>query len=419
MADRLTPEPWMQDPSVAQVFDALGYPDVDVRFVGGCVRDALLQRAITDIDIATPDVPSVVFEKLTQAGLKAVPTGLSHGTVTAVANGRGFEVTTLRKDTACDGRHAAVEFTSDWTEDASRRDFTFNALSLLPDGTLFDPFGGVADAKAGVVRFVGEARDRIQEDYLRILRYFRFLARYGTAAPDAKVLADIGDLRAGLSQLSAERVQGELLKLLQAVNPRAAVEAMISTGVLDQIAEGDVKAGTLGELIKLETRFRLTDKHTQSLRQWHTRWAALFDAQAEKLAARLKCSNKDQKRIAGIMKAAHQAPDSFTPPQRHHYLYAFGRDVAPAGILVGWARAGGETESEWLDLYEHALTWRSPVFPLTGADVTARGMDEGPEVGAVLATLERRWIDSGFKLSVENLHEELAVLAKEHGPQKK
>src|SRR4051812_43644908 len=188
------------------LFAALGAPDLDVRFVGGCVRNAIIGRPIADFDIGTPEPPTVVLKRLARAGIRAIPTGIEHGTVTAVVGKQSYEITSLRRDTACDGRHAAVEFTTDWEEDARRRDFTINAMSLKPDGTLFDYHGGFEDARAGRVRFVGEPADRIQEDYLRILRLFRFFAWYGREEIDTATLNAVGMLKGGLTRLSAERI---------------------------------------------------------------------------------------------------------------------------------------------------------------------------------------------------------------------
>lgn len=396
----LNQQPWLADRSIAKVFKALGYPEVDARCVGGCVRDAILNRAISDIDIATPDVPTVVSEKLVQAGLKVVPTGLAHGTVTAIADGTPFEITTLRKDTACDGRHAAVEFTTDWVEDASRRDFTFNALSLRLDGTVFDPFGGVADAQAGVVRFVGDPRDRIQEDYLRILRYFRFLAHYGKAPPAPEVLEVCRDHRTGLAQLSAERVRMEVVKLLLADNPLVAVNAMIETDVLTQIVGGNVDSSALARLLRQD---QVTASTAPGSEVWQTRWVALFEAQATRLANHLKCSGKDQKRIAAVVAASAQADQAFAHSARHRFFYEFGGDVAASGIRVAWGRQNNAAEARWLEFYAQAKAWRSPHFPLTGADVKALGVEEGPRIGEVLAELEAQWIEGGFSMTTGDL----------------
>ena len=222
---------FLAEPAVRAVLGALP----GSRVVGGAVRDAVLGLPVADVDVASPWEPARVMAALRAAGLDVRPTGLAHGTVTAISAGRGFEVTTLRRDVATDGRHAVVAFTDDWRADAARRDFTMNALSLTPEGELFDYFGGVADAREGRVRFVGEAAARIAEDYLRVLRFFRFYARYGREAPDAPTRLALRAGRTGLARLSAERVRHELLGLLAAPDPRAAVALMAELGVLDAV----------------------------------------------------------------------------------------------------------------------------------------------------------------------------------------
>ena len=258
-----SPRPvWRNDPKLARLFAALGAPTVDVRAVGGCVRDAVMERDRPDseIDIGTPEPPDAVTKRLEDAGLRALPTGIAHGTVTALVEGRTFEITSLRRDTACDGRHAAVEFTTDWQEDARRRDFTFNAMSLTPKGVLHDDHDGVADARAGRVRFVGDPADRIQEDYLRILRLFRFAALYGRRPIDEATLAACRAHKSGLARLSAERVQTELAKLLAAVDPTAAVAQMRSVGVFAEILPLDDNEGMLRNLIAIEQGANAADR---------------------------------------------------------------------------------------------------------------------------------------------------------------
>jgi poly(A) polymerase len=406
----------METPQVKAVFQALGAPSVDVRFVGGCVRDSLLGRDITDIDIATPDAPAVVIEKLETAGLKAVPTGLAHGTVTALAGGQSFEITTLRKDTACDGRHAAVEFTADWAEDASRRDFTFNAMSQQPDGTLFDPYDGVTDAYAGRVRFVGNPRDRIQEDYLRILRYFRFLAHYGKAAPEDDVLAACNALRAGLAKLSTERVRDELIKLFSASDPRVAIAAMTSAGVLHQVMPGIGGQESLSKLIEVERALEARDGESI----WHRRWVALIDTDPVSVARGMKVSGKDVTCIKGLTAAAAAAPGAFEPPDLYRFLYAYAnRDqgdrhdsAAAGGTLIACACSGGEVTQPWRDLFEHVLSWGFKPFPLSGRDVQALGVPEGPRVGELLDNLRSEWVDGGFKMTAADMRARLKMMAK-------
>ena len=397
--------PWMTAPPVRAVLTALGAPDTDVRFVGGCVRDAILGRPITDIDLATPDIPDVIVAKLESAGLKAVPTGLIHGTITAVAGGQGFEVTTLRRDTACDGRHAAVEFTTNWQEDASRRDFTFNAMSLCSDGQVFDPFGGAVDAKAGRVRFVGEPKDRIQEDYLRILRYFRFLASHGRAAPDPKTLKACKDLRSGLTQLSAERVAGEFVKLLSTENPLLSVHAMASTGVLKVLFAGARVAPDFEKLISQEGKF---DVSRQTDVFWLTRWIALMSDSAVDAAAAMKFSVKQCRILEAIIAAAKAAPESQVPPNLYRYVHehvdgAYGAEVALAGIRLASARAKNDELQDWSAFYRAVQDWPPMIFPLMGKDVQNLGVPQGPEIGQLLDAVKVRWIEEGFTASKAEL----------------
>lgn len=394
---KLTPKPWMTDAPVQSVFDALGAPGVDVRFVGGCVRDAVLSRPIKDIDIATPDEPGVVIEKLEGAGLKAVPTGFTHGTVTAVANGRPFEITSLRKDTACDGRHAAVEFTTDWVEDASRRDFTFNALSLRQDGTLFDPFGGVDDANAGCVRFVGDPRDRIQEDYLRILRYFRFVALYGADAPDPDILSACSALRGGLASLSMERVRDEFTKLLNAPDPVSALSAMATADVLSELFPEAGKVDVVSKLLSVEREFDVAHNGNA----WCRRWVTLFDQEAARVARRMKLSGKATKSIEALGAATLEAASAFEPIPRNRFLHTFADATDPdcpavGAVLIACARSDGESASQWSDLMERARSWNVRRFPLGGADVQRLGVEDGPRTGALLRQIEQEWVDGGF-----------------------
>ena len=225
----------MEKPETRRIIDLFGSAGVEMRFVGGCVRDSLFGREIGDIDIATAARPEAVQEMLHNAGIKSVPTGIEHGTLTAIVDGQAFEITTYRRDVETDGRHAVVSFGTDWQEDAARRDFTINALSITPDGTLCDPLGGAADLKAGRIRFVGEARRRVREDILRILRWFRFYAHFGKHPPDAEALEACRGFAFRIPDLSGERVRHELLRLLEAADPLPSLRLMQETGVIDAV----------------------------------------------------------------------------------------------------------------------------------------------------------------------------------------
>ncbi|MEM9682546.1 MAG: CCA tRNA nucleotidyltransferase, partial [Pseudomonadota bacterium] len=252
MTHELRSQPWMVAPETVAVLDALEHAGAEARFVGGCVRDSLIGRQVGDIDIATDAVPERVTEALQAADIRAIPTGIDHGTITAVANGVPFEITTLRRDVETFGRHATVAYTDDWIEDAARRDFTINALSLGRDGTLFDPFGGEADLRAGRIRFVGDARARIQEDVLRLLRFFRFHAYYGRNGLDADGLAACREFATRLSGLSAERIWTELRRLLLAPEPTFVLREMGASDILAEILPEARLFDGLERLIVLE-----------------------------------------------------------------------------------------------------------------------------------------------------------------------
>jgi len=394
--------PWMTAPAVVRLMQALHAGEVDVRFVGGAVRNAVMNLPVTEIDIATPETPDRVTERLRAAKIKAVPTGLDHGTVMAVVDGQTFEITTLRRDTACDGRHALVEFTTDWHEDARRRDFTINAMSLRPDGSLFDDHGGEADARAGLVRFVGDPADRIREDYLRILRLFRFFAWYGRKAPDAATLAAVRTEAEGLKQLSAERVQQELTKLLQAPAPLEAVTLMAETGVLTRI---------LSDARDIETfrNFLGVEKEAGEGGDWLLRLAALLPDEnaARRAAERLKLSNAERDRLLSLLRAEPRLGAGADALNVRRALYHFGADLVRDRALLAWARAGSEDPESWRALLRAAAEWTPRKLPVTGEDVLALGVPAGPKVGQLLAAATEWWIGAGFAPSRDELLSQL------------
>jgi poly(A) polymerase len=377
-------QPWMTAPAVSRVLRALGAGSADVRFVGGAVRNAVMGLDVKEVDLATPELPARVIERLKTAGLKAVPTGLDHGTVMAVTDGETFEITTLRKDTACDGRHAAVEFTTDWHEDARRRDFTFNAMSLRADGAVFDDHGGWDDAKAGRVIFVGAPADRMQEDYLRILRLFRFFAWYGRVPLDANTLQACRDHVAGLDRLSGERVQQELSKLLAAPSPFEAVTLMSATGVLQRILPEAHEITALKHLVPLE---REPD--------WLRRLAVLLpEDAADAVADRLKLSNADRDRLRALATAS-AIHDRIDPQTLRRALYHDGAALVTDRALLAWARSPADA-GPWRALLEEAAAWTPKSLPVSGADVLGFGVKAGPAVGRLLAAVEDWWIGAGF-----------------------
>lgn len=389
-----------------RLFAVLGYPEVDVRFVGGVVRDRLMGATPSnmgdDTDIGTPEVPDVVMDRLARAGIKVIPTGLDHGTVTAVMDGRSYEITTLRRDTACDGRHAAVEFTTHWEEDARRRDFTINAMSLAPDGTLFDYHGGVTDAEAGRVRFVGDAADRIQEDYLRILRLFRFQARYGQSEIDNATLGAVRTQVKGLAGLSAERITQELSKLLAARNPAPTVAVMAATGALQEVLPEAQTGPALARLIARE-------HETPVAADWLRRFAVLAPEATDAVAARLKLSNAETMRLAMLCAAEPALTAASSLLALNRALYHLGQAAVADRLLIAWARDGDDTG--WKTQLARTTAWRDKIFPISGADVLALGLAPGPRVGELLRAVENWWIESGFAPSRDEALERLRILA--------
>jgi len=382
---RLPPQPWLAAGPTQAVIQALTAGGSPVRFVGGCVRDALIGRPVRDIDLATPDPPETVIRLVEAAGLKAVPTGIAHGTVTVVADHRPFEVTTLRRDVETDGRRARVAFTDDWTADAARRDFTMNALSADPDGTVHDPFGGIADLRAGLVRFVGDARARIREDVLRILRFFRFHAHYGAAAPEPAGLAACAELAPLIAGLSAERVRDELLKLLLAPDPAATLAVMEEAGVLREVAQTAAAHPVLARLTGLE---RGMGHEADAIR----RLAALLPAESDAAAAlarRLKLRNRDRDRLVAIAASPPGVMPGDSHGDRRRALRRLGPQAYRDAVLVAWARAGG-SEAELAAALAVAAE-PIPRFPLQGRDALALGLPPGPEIGRLVAAVEAWW----------------------------
>lgn len=380
----------MRTRAVRQLIAAFAVHGAEVRFVGGCVRDAILDRPVHDIDFATPAIPQDVIAALDAASIKSIPTGLDHGTVTAVLGRAHFEITTLREDVATDGRHTTVAFTDDWAADAARRDFTMNALSCDADGVPYDPVGGLADMKAGRVRFVGDAARRIAEDHLRILRFFRLYAHYGLMPPDADALKACRGAADKVVTLSGERVAHELLRLVCADDPLPALVLMDETGVLREALGEPPRLDVLPRLISLEADAGAADP----LR----RLAAMFDAGdgtvAARLAMRLRLSNEQARRLRAMFEPVAGVGPGATEAALREALYRYGVERVRDALLLAWASAG-ETAG-WRAQYEIVATWTPPVFPLTGDDVLALGIEPGERVGALLAQVEEWWISGGF-----------------------
>ena len=391
MTTKLEPSknPWMMSAETRAVMDALG----EARFVGGVVRNALLGREVSDIDIATPLTPGVVTQKLEAAKLKAVPTGIEHGTVTAVSNGRPYEVTTLRRDVSTDGRRAVVAFTQDWAEDAQRRDFTMNALYADANGEVFDMVGGVADLKAGKVRFVGNPATRIREDFLRILRLFRFHAWYGKGEIDRAALQACAAEKTGLKQLSGERVAKEMLKLLTAEDPVPVLRSMAAAGILTEILPGELNIARLERLVAIDgTNFFAPDAIL--------RLAALLPdraAAAQEVADRWKLSNAERDRLADIAGNTDKIVSYLSIKEVRKLLYRLGAPRFKDRVSLKWAEDPKETNFvQWRALLAMADAWQRPKFPLDGGNVMAAGVPQGPLIGKILSEVEEWWIDSDF-----------------------
>lgn len=369
---------WRRRPGMAKLLDSLGASEGLTRFVGGAVRDQLLGLEVSDIDFATRLRPEDVVDRLRAAGIKAVPTGIAHGTITAVSDGHPAEVTTLRRDVSTDGRRATVAFTDDWEEDAARRDFTINALMADPlSGELFDYFGGLADIHARLVRFIGDPLKRIAEDHLRILRFFRFHARFGGAEPDSLALEACTARANDLMALSRERIADELVKLLGVADPSPTVELMLGRGILMPVLP-EIDSAALPRLRDVIAAERGSGLKPEALR----RLAALLPADpalAERVAARLKLSNRARKRLAC---AASQSVEV----EPRVLAYRFGNECAVDRLLL--ARRPADAAA--------IATWVPPRLPLGGGALIGRGVAQGPEVARTLARIEQSWVEAGF-----------------------
>ena len=388
----------MRDPVAARLFAALDAAGIAARFVGGCVRNAVLGRDIDDIDIAVTKPPETVMLALRAAKLKAIPTGLKHGTVTALLDGRTFELTTLRRDTETDGRHAVVAFTDDWLEDASRRDFTFNALYADRDGTFYDPFEGRADLAQHKVRFIGDPDQRITEDRLRVLRFFRFHAWYGAPPLDGPSYEACARHTGALGNLSGERVAKEVLRLLSAADPADAIEAMADAGALDHWLPEYDGTRRLRALIAREAA-------PDGLR----RLAAILesDADAPAIGKRLKLSTQQALRLE-IMLAREPAMDVAGGARAWRSgIYRLGTRLYIDRLLLAVDAAG-----DWRAALALANAWTPPELPVSGGDALKLGLKPGPKVGGLLDQVERWWIAGDFTADRDACLAELERLAK-------
>jgi poly(A) polymerase len=385
---------WLRSESVSRIMDALRGGGGEARVVGGAVRDALLGRKVGDIDLAATLPPEKTSALLTEAGIKVVPTGIEHGTITAVIDGKGYEITTLRKDVETDGRRAKVAFTDDWQSDAARRDFTINALYADANGKIYDYFGGREDLAKGHVRFIGDAGARIREDVLRILRFFRFYVWFGQGAIDAEGMEACRALAGLIPQLSVERVWREIVKLLGADNPlsgwRSMLEARVLAGILPEASD----SARLGSLLAVEKKY---DAAPSPLR----RLAALLpsdEVTAVAIIQRLKLSKREAGKLLRLASLPALLAGKLDPIPFRRALYEFGiEDTSDAALLLA-------AEHPALDLepaLAAAAAWDNPVFPLQGQDLLKLGLAAGPAMGLLLRALEEEWVAADFKPSRE------------------
>nr|WP_295372990.1 CCA tRNA nucleotidyltransferase [uncultured Sphingosinicella sp.] len=391
---KLPQAPWRARTGMRQLLDALGAASGDTRYVGGAIRDTLLEVDVSDVDLATRLAPETVMERLKAARIKAVPTGLAHGTVTAVIGGAPVEVTTLRRDVSTDGRRATIAYTDDWQEDAARRDFTINALYADPiEGEVFDFFGGLADLEARRVRFIGDPLTRIAEDHLRILRFFRFHARLGAGDPDRAALEACTARANDLMALSRERIADELLKLLGIPDPTPTVKLMVERGILKPVLP-EIGIESISRLKALVRREAAAGTASEPLR----RLAALLPADpqlAATLSARLRLSNRATKRIVS---AADRKPGDGAEPKA--LAYRVGVEEAIDRLLLS-----DEDEAGLEEKVRSLAGYTRPPLPVSGGDLIQMGLSAGPIVAKTLQAIEREWIEGGFALDNEGVRQ--------------
>lgn len=397
---------WLKDAGLQRLLEALGADGEEARIAGGAVRNAMLGEAVADIDVATTTLPAETVRRAEAADFRTVPTGIEHGTVTVVCPGQSYEVTTLRADIDTDGRRARVVFGRDWKADAERRDFTINALYAQADGTVIDLVGGLADLRTRTLRFIGDPEARIREDYLRILRFFRFFAFYGSGRPDAEGLKACARLKDGLARLSAERVWSELRKMLSAPDPSRSLLWMRQAGVLSQVLPESEKWG-IDAIHALVSAERDLGWGPDAM----LRLEAIVPPDQERmkaLAARLKLSNVQAERLTAWAATPGVGPTT-TERELAKGLYRSGRQpwldclrlslASARGRAIGDGHAGNDALVEaggFSRLLKFAERWTPPQFPLKGADLQKAGIPAGPDMGKLLKRLEQEWVDADF-----------------------
>lgn len=384
---------WLREGALARLLVVLDRDGEEARVVGGAVRNALLGEPIGDIDVATTALPDEVIKRAQAQGFKSVPTGIDHGTVTVVIDGRPFEVTTLREDVETFGRKARVSFGRDWKKDAERRDFTINALSVTRDGTVHDYTGGLADLDKRRIRFIGDPAARITEDYLRILRFFRFHAHYGEGLPDHAGLAACISARGGLATLSRERVRMELLKLLLGRHAVPVLAVMSECGLLISVLGGVAQLASFSNLTKIE---HVVGTHPDAVRRLGA-LAVFVPDDAQRLSEKLRLSNAETERLASMGEHWRALAPEPSGKSARAILYRLGPERFTDRLLLAWSRSqAGITDPNWRSLLELPQHWIIPVFPLKAGEFMRRGIEQGPALGAALAAAQDAWIAADF-----------------------
>jgi len=393
---------WLASGALPRLLDVLNRDGEEARVVGGAVRNALLGMPIAEVDVATTAVPEEVVKRVTAAGFKPVPTGIEHGTVTVVIEKHPFEVTTLRKDVETYGRHAKVEFGRDWKADAERRDFTINALSATRDGTVYDYAGGIDDLSHRRVRFIGDPAKRIAEDYLRILRFFRFHAAYGTSDhPDRVGLAACIAGRDGLDHLSRERVRMEMMKLVVAPHAVPTLISMTDAGLLLRVLGGVSYLGSFENMAKVEAAIGSEPNAVRRLGAL----AVAIPEDTERLWQQLRLANSEHERLASMGEGWRRISLAEGEKAAKALLYRLRPQQYVDRVLLGWARSSATAhDAEWHSLATLPQQWTAPVFPLKAADFMKRGVAQGPVLGATIAAAEQAWIAAGFPGDQAALH---------------
>ena len=393
---------FLKQKPLAEVLAVLNGGGEETRVVGGAVRNLLLGLKVGETDLATTAPPKTVIDRVTAAGFKVVPTGIEHGTVTVVADGRPFEVTTLREDVETDGRHAVVRFGRDWKKDAERRDFTINAMSISADGTVHDYCGGLADIEKHAVRFIGVADQRIAEDYLRVLRFFRFFAAYAEGEPDRDGYLACARARDKLGALSRERIRAEIIKTLAARRAPEAMVAMADTGIYDRVFANAPELPALAKLVLIEQSNEIAPDAVRRL----AAVAVRLDEDAMQLLERLRLSNEEYKRLVSISDRWWQLTPARGETYARETLYRIGAEEYGDRALISFAHSEASlADDKWGALLWLPARWTPPRFPLSADDFMKRGVEKGPKLGKALAAAEAAWIAADFP-------EDAAALAK-------